>query len=197
MHASNLLTLFIISGFGMLNYWQKWHGLCMPWIFDGQVDTFSLIFREPPVKLIWTRVVSMNMSLIWILLCLGQPNYSFLPSDLSHMGSNQRLDLWIQWCIQDNYVFEKLKDSSNLCFQKLMDSSKFCIRKLMDPSKLCFQKLMDSSNSAFENWWTQANYAFENRRTFLFSEHLGFKVLKIWPLVGILWWPFNLVNPGV
>ena len=72
-----------IDGFYHFRVWNVQLLTEMKWtlhaldFFNGQVDTFSLIFGEPPVKTIWTRVVSVNMSLIWILLCLGQPNYLF------------------------------------------------------------------------------------------------------------------------
>ena len=81
------------------------------------IRTCNYCYWEPPVKTLWTRVVPMNMSLIWILLGLRQPNYPYLPSDLSHMGSNQRLDLWLVCCTHATYAFGKMMDSSKFAFE--------------------------------------------------------------------------------
>ena len=50
-----------------------------------------------------------------------QPNYSYLPSDLSHMGSNQRSNLWLQWCNQAK--FSEIDGLMQISIWKLMDSS--------------------------------------------------------------------------
>ena len=127
--------------------WMELHALDFS---NGQVDTFSLIFGEPLVKTLCTRVVPMNPSLMWILSGVRQPNYSYLPSDLSHMGSNQRSNLWLQWCNQAQ--FSEIDGLMNLCIENWWTQA-FCMLsringlttimlwKSMASSKLCSESL--------------------------------------------------------
>ena len=121
-----------IDGFYHFRVWNgqllteiKWS--CMPWIFLTAKSTLFHWYSKNHRLRQYEPGLSVNMSLIWILLCLGQPNYSYLPSDLSHMGSNQRSNLWLQWCNQAK--FSEIDGLMHLCIGKLMDSRNLCIGK--------------------------------------------------------------------
>ena len=158
----------------------------------------------------------MNMSLIWILQGLRQPNYPYLPSDLSHMGSYQRMDLWLICCTHATYAFGKMMDSSKFAFEnwwlKQIMLSKFgglkqimlsnmnglkqtSFRKLMDSSKLCFRTWMDSSKLAFKiDGLKQSMLSRINGpKQIMLCKLMDSESFRLW----ILWRTFYLVNTWV
>ena len=137
MHARNLLTVFIISGFGMsITDRNEMNSACLEFL-TAKLTLYHWYSKNHRLRQ-YEPGLSVNMSLIWILLCLGQPNYSYLPSDLSHMGSNQRSNLWLQWCNQAK--FSEIDGLMQISIWKLMDSSTFvCFRELMASQQLCFE----------------------------------------------------------
>ena len=76
------------------------------------------------------------MSLIWILSGVRQPNYSYLPSDLS------------QWALIGGRICD------------FNDVIKPSFPKLMDLCKLAFE-IDGLKPISFQNWWTHAISAFE------------------------------------
>ena len=168
LHASNLLTLFIISGLecSIIDR-NETVSACLGCLtakltlVHWYIRTCNYCFWEPPVKPIWTRVVSMNMSLMWILLGVRQPNYPFLPSDLSHMGSYQRMDLWLICCTHATYAFGKMMDSSKFAFENWW-LKQIMLSKFGGLKQIMLSNMNGLKQTSFQNWWTQAKYAFAN-----------------------------------
>ena len=88
------------------------------------------------------------------LLGLRQPKHPFWPSDLSHRGSNQSLELWIRWWTQANYAFEKWWTQSPLdpwilwwTFWTNRQSLNYAFEKMLDSELLgLFDTMMDILN---------------------------------------------------
>ena len=85
----------------------------MPWIFDGQVDTCSLIYLA--LQLLLSRTTGLVImdegranehEPSSSLLGLRQPKHPFWPSDLSHMGPSD----------SEVGLVNSMMDSSQLCF---------------------------------------------------------------------------------